>query len=218
MVFKDTENHAFYSDNDLWCSVWRISKEKIDKKKFTYIYWGALDTLSHRSGPQHALVHEEWSTFTHSLFQFLFTAASSNNTKTLFLLTADHGQVPTEILPKYDLKTHINLLDHFIMNPTGESRLPFLYIKHGREENVAKYLSSHWDQQFNMVSSAEFLESGLMGSGKAYKGTLDRIGNHVIIPDNDAYWWWINKDNVLHGRHGGLSPQEMLVPLFALEL
>ena len=69
-----------------------------------------------------------------------------------------------------------------------------------------------------MVSSVEFLKSGLMGSGKAYKRTLDRTGNHVVIPDNNAYWWWVNKENVLLGRHGGLSKQEMLVPFFALEL
>jgi len=57
-----------------------------------------------------------------------------------------------------------------------------------------------------------------MGFGKAYKGTTDRIGNWVVIPKNNAYWWWVNKENVLRGRHGGLSPQEMLVPFFAIEL
>ena len=104
------------------------------------------------------------------------------------------------------------------MKPTGESRLPFLFIKNDHEEDVARYLSTHWGQQFEMVSSTEFLNSGLMGGRKAYKRTLDRIGNWVVIPRDHEYWWWVNKENSLRGRHGGLSPQDMLVPFFAIEL
>jgi hypothetical protein len=30
--------------------------------------------------------------------------------------------------------------------------------------------------------------------------------------------WWANKENPLIGRHGGLSSEEMLVPLLAARL
>ena len=218
MIFRDIESHAFRTESDLWYSVREVFEEKVNTRTFTYIYWGELDTSSHRSGPMHPHVQEEWNTFAHFLFQFLSTVASSNHRKTLFLLTADHGQIPSEILPEYDLEKHTGLTNHLIMKPTGESRLPFLFIKKDHEENVIRYLSTHWDGQFDMVPSPEFLNSGLMGFGKVYKGTLDRIGNWVVIPKNNAYWWWVNKENVLRGRHGGLSPQEMLVPFFAIEL
>jgi hypothetical protein len=33
-----------------------------------------------------------------------------------------------------------------------------------------------------------------------------------------AYLWWADKDDQLMGRHGGLHPQEMLVPLVAASL
>jgi hypothetical protein len=218
MIFRDIESHAFRTENDLWYSVREVFEDKVNAKTFTYIYWGELDTHSHHFGPLHPRVQEEWNTFAHLLFQFLSTAVSSNHKKTLFLLTADHGQIPAEILTEYDLRTHTDLIDHLIMKPTGESRLPFLFIKKGHEEKVIRYLSTHWNGQFEMVPSIEFLNSGLMGFGKAYKGTTDRIGNWVVIPKNNAYWWWVNKENVLRGRHGGLSPQEMLVPFFAIAL
>jgi len=218
MIFRDVENHAFRTESDLWYSVRKVFKEKMNTKTFTYIYWGELDTRSHHSGPLHPRVRDEWNSFAHFLFQFLSVMASSKHRKTLFLLTADHGQIPTEILPKYDLKKHTELTDHLIMKPTGESRLPFLFIKNDHEAKVAQYLSAHWNQQFEMVPSNEFLNSGLMGFRKVYKRTRDRIGNWVVIPRNNAYWWWVNKENILRGRHGGLSPQEMLVPFFAIEL
>jgi len=218
MIFRDIESHAFQTKSDLWYSVREVFKGKANTKKYIYIYWGELDTRSHRLGPLHSHVREEWNTFAHFLIQFLSAAASSNRRKTLFLLTADHGQITTETLPEYDLKKHAGLTNHLIMKPTGESRLPFLFIKKDHEEMVVRYLATHWDQQFEMVSSAEFLNSGLMGFRKVYKGTTDRIGDWVVIPRNNAYWWWVNKENILRGRHGGLSPQEMLVPFFAIEL
>ncbi len=218
MIFRNIEKHAFQTESDLWSSVREVFEDREKEKSFMYIYWGEIDTRSHRSGPLHPLVKDEWNAFAHFLFQFLSTARSSNHKKTLFLLTADHGQIPTEILTEYNLNTHADLIDHLVMKPSGESRLPFLFIKKGHEEKVSQYLSTHWDQQFEMVSSTRFLDSGLMGNRKAYKGTIDRIGNYVVIPRNNAYWWWVNKENSLRGRHGGLSPQEMLVPFFAIEL
>jgi hypothetical protein len=44
------------------------------------------------------------------------------------------------------------------------------------------------------------------------------VGSHIVFPENNAYWWWVNKENHLLGRHGGLSRDEMLVPFFAMEV
>ena len=33
---------------------------------------------------------------------------------------------------------------------------------------------------------------------------------------NDAYLWWADKENPLVGRHGGLSAEEMIVPLLSV--
>jgi predicted AlkP superfamily pyrophosphatase or phosphodiesterase len=218
MLFNDVTKHSFIESKDLWKSAARVLNQKSGQKKFLYIYWGDLDTRSHRSGPTHTSVRDEWDSFSQSIYQFLSAINSEKKRKTLFILTADHGQIPTEIIPEYTLANHKNLTNHLIMNPTGESRLPFLFIKNGREAEVEDYLKKHWEQKFKMLPSNIFLASGLMGSGAAYKGTIDRIGNYVVIPKENAYWWWVDKENVLYGRHGGLSTQEMLIPFFALQL
>jgi hypothetical protein len=69
-----------------------------------------------------------------------------------------------------------------------------------------------------MIPSSEVLSAGLFGSGQPYHGTIDRVGQFVVFPRDNAYWWWVNKENHLRGRHGGLSQSEMLVPFFALEI
>jgi hypothetical protein len=47
---------------------------------------------------------------------------------------------------------------------------------------------------------------------------FDRLGDVIALARGDSYLWWANKDNPLIGRHGGLSPEEMLVPLLAVRL
>ena len=217
ILFKDVESHSFRTESDLWYSVRKSIQRKDGLKSFTYIYWGKLDTLSHRFGPHDPRLLAEWNTFANLLHLFI-SAESAKKSKTLFILTADHGQIPTEILPDYDLQAHPGLTDHLIMNPTGESRLPSLYIKKDHEQKVDQYLSIHWNGQFKMISSEEFILSGLLGKGEPYRGTIDRLGDSVVIPKNNAFWWWVKKENFLLGRHGGLSPQEMLVPFFAIEI
>jgi hypothetical protein len=39
-----------------------------------------------------------------------------------------------------------------------------------------------------------------------------------VAARNDAYLWWADKENPLIGRHGGLSADEMIVPLLSVEL
>jgi hypothetical protein len=47
---------------------------------------------------------------------------------------------------------------------------------------------------------------------------MDRLGDLTLIAHKDAYMWWTDKDNILIGRHGGLHPDEMLVPFLAVKL
>jgi hypothetical protein len=69
-----------------------------------------------------------------------------------------------------------------------------------------------------LITRQEVLEVGLLGCGKPHADLLNRVGDLVAIPHGDAYLWWVNRQNVMLGRHGGLHPDEMLVPLYALSL
>jgi hypothetical protein len=40
----------------------------------------------------------------------------------------------------------------------------------------------------------------------------------MVVTRDNAYLWWSRQDNFLLGRHGGLSPEEMLVPFLAVRL
>lgn len=48
-----------------------------------------------------------------------------------------------------------------------------------------------------------------------------RVGNLVILSHRYESVWWYEKDRFeqrYYGHHGGLTPQEMEIPLLALEI
>jgi hypothetical protein len=59
---------------------------------------------------------------------------------------------------------------------------------------------------------------GLFGPGEAHPELQDRIGDYLAIGRGEAYFWWANKEDRMYGRHGGLHPEEMLVPFLAAPL
>ncbi len=218
MLLKDVATLPYRTLNELWELTAGVRAETAYKRTYTYIYWGELDTLSHQAGPQDRQVEQKWVEFTRLLARFIRENRHASKPDTLLLLTADHGQIATEVRADYDLRNHPELVEHLVMLPSGEGRLPFLFTKPGRAGAIRDYLAAHWGDQFQLIPSEKVLSSGLLGDCPPYAGTVERLGQYVVFPKDNAYWWWVNKDNRLHGRHGGLSRQEMLVPFFALEL
>ena len=217
MLLKDVQSIPFETAFDLWQSMEKNLTSHRKSRTFSYIYWSGLDTLSHHISPDSSRLYEEWGLFAKLLNQSLNKVRLSGLENTLFIMTADHGQIPTKIEADYDLQNHPDFTRHLVLMPTGEGRLPFLFIKNRQEEEIAGYLRTHWEEQFSMLPSEEILSSGLLGNGMPHQLTIDRMGSHVVFPKGNAYWWWVNKENHLLGRHGGLSSQEMLVPFFALQ-
>jgi len=218
MLLKGAVNLSFQTLEDLWRSVLTLTQNNANINTYSYIYWGNLDTLSHREGPQSPQIYEEWLGFAKPLAQFLITLSALGIKDSLFILTADHGQISAEINPSYELRHHPEFTSHLVLMPTGESRLPYLFIKNGHECEVEDYLHHHWDGHFSLMPSPEVLSAGLLGHAVPHFSTLDRTGTHIVFPKQNAYWWWVNKENHLLGRHGGLSKDEMLVPFFSFEI
>ena len=149
---------------------------------------------------------------------FLSNLHSEARRKTLILILSDHGQVPTPKNPHYDLSNHPALINRLHMSPTGENRLAYLYPRPGQTEAVQEYIVQTWPGKFQVLSSSHALENGLFGPGVPTKEARSRIGDYIVVSQDDAYLWWSPKPNPLLGRHGGLSEQEMIVPLLTLRL
>jgi predicted AlkP superfamily pyrophosphatase or phosphodiesterase len=133
MLFKDTQSQAFFSAADLWINLRYLLERKSDEKFYAWVYWGEVDHFGHVYGPDDERTAAEFSNFSLAMERlFLAHLSPSARRKTLLILTADHGQVTTSANPNYDLRNHPNLLRRLHINPTGESRLYYLYLRPGQ--------------------------------------------------------------------------------------
>ncbi len=217
MLMQDTTIYPFLTFEELWQTV-SIVQKRTQGKSYAHIYWGDLDTLSHRYGPGHELVWQAWLDFSNQLGQFLVKMKTTSKARSLFLLTADHGQISQTINPDYEIKNHPQLMENLRMLPSGESRLIYFFIREGREKEIKDYIGQTWPGKFKVVSKSEFLESGVLGNAHPCQASIDRLGDLVVIPTGHDYLRWASKDNHMLGRHGAFLPDEMLVPFLAIML
>ncbi|NPV57822.1 MAG: hypothetical protein HPY76_14295, partial [Anaerolineae bacterium] len=137
MLTSPAEVLPFRATSDLWVTLAEQLHETPAQKQFTYVYWGVLDELMHFFGPRDERVLLELAAFSQQLRYFL-EKTSREHVNTLLLLTADHGQIATPNQPDFNLEQHPQLWDCLSMPPSGESRLPILFVHPRKEERLLK--------------------------------------------------------------------------------
>jgi predicted AlkP superfamily pyrophosphatase or phosphodiesterase len=216
MFFRDVEKHGISSAVDLWISVRQLIESHPKDQLYCWVYWGEVDGLSHRYGPDNERARAEFESFSKA-FETLFLKELSPDLleDTLVILTADHGQIPTIKNPDYELRNHSELAQLLHINPTGENRLFFVHPRTGHKEAVRAYIKNTWGDHFSVYDSATALAGGLFGPGDPHPEMNSRLGELLVVAHDDAYLWWGREPNPLFGRHGGMHFQEMLVPFLA---
>ena len=219
MLFKGVEVKSFSGQSDLWVNLRKFIENESGQRRYIWVYWGDVDHLSHLYGPDDERTAAEFVAFSES-FERLFLSKLSPKARqgTLLLFSADHGQITTSNNPHYDLRNHPNLLRRLHIYPTGENRLAYLFIRPGQSEAVREYIQRTWPGQFSLVDPGYAIHSGLFGPGAPHPSLADRLGDLVVVGRGNAYLWWGHSPNPIIGRHGGVSLEEMLVPLLALRL
>ncbi len=103
------------------------------------------------------------------------------------------------------------------MPVVGESRAAFLYPRPGRAPAIRDHLAAAYPDWFTVLDSAAALEAGLMGKpvcDEAYA----RAGELLVLPRGSHALDHAEPQFALLGRHGGLTQDEMLVPLIGARL
>ncbi len=128
--------------------------------------------------------------------------------KTALLITADHGMIRT---PKskeiwWDAKNEI--MNYLLMPPGGERRMMHLYSR--SPDDLLEYLEENYSDKGVFLKKEKAIE--------LFGGSHERIGDIVLIA-NENYSFNFRyrfKEDGLAGMHGGLSKEEMYVPLFLI--
>jgi hypothetical protein len=183
--------------------------EDAPRPSYVYAYWSGIDTVSHLYGPGSAEAAMEAALFDLDLRRAIGDLGAG---ETLVLLTADHGHATTDPDKMLDIVGDEELRALLRNPPAGEPRLVFLHT-----DRVREHIDQRWPGQVTLLDRDELIDAGLFGRGDPTTA-LRRIGEVVALLDGDlsASIVKVEGQTIRHrGSHGGMSADEMRIPILA---
>ena len=179
---------------------------------YVYAYWAGIDTSAHLYGPRSPEHSAEAALFDRAMAHAFAHRTSGD---TLAILTADHGHAECDPVKLIDLEGDLDLRAMLRVPVAGEPRLAFLHTD--RPADVRAHLERKWPGVFTCFDTAEAIAEGFFGKGDAGVASR-RIGELCAMVDGDRAVTLVRVDGkavLLRGNHGGMTPDEMRVPVIA---
>ncbi len=194
-------------------------RNNIESEKFSYIYayWPMVDAMGHIYGPN-SEEYIEGSKIVLKVFEDIVYERLPDKLKdeTVFIITADHGQIHTPWQHEYHIKSEDEFVSTLQILPSGEPRIMYLYTKDPKktiEEGERKF-----GVNVEFFPSLDLLNDGLFGPGTPNPKSIMRIGDLIAIPRGDYSFVvkYTGNEHQMKGKHGGLSNEEIDIPLFVI--
>ena len=183
------------------------------ERSYVYAYWPDLDRISHEHGSTSDEAHSHLAGIDAGFARFLDRITGSD---TLVVVTADHGIIDTARERVINLENHPQLAETLVLPLCGEPRVAYCYVHPDRRQDFEHYVSQELAPYATLRSSRELVVRNYFGPGVSHPRLYERIGDYTLImKDNFVIKDWLFGEHRYSqvGVHGGLSDQELYVPL-----
>lgn len=196
------------------------------KPAYFFLYYDRIDALAHLYGPNSPQVAAEIDSFLYALETLFFRSAQGELHNTLFVLTADHGQMMVD--PAQTVFVNVDRdfagMERFLrrnrrgtrIGPGGSPRDLFLYIQDDRLAEAQTFFAERLAGVADVHLTQPFIDDGFFGPLPPSPAFLSRVGNLLILPHAGQTVWWYEEGRYgmrYRGMHGGLSREEMAIPV-----
>ena len=185
-------------------------------RAYAYAYWPHYDSHCHKHGPEGripALHLAEIDAFLAS------TKKALAGTDTLLLVTADHGHMQTHT--RLDLSKIPGFYDTLSILPSGDARMVQCFVRPSRVRDFLRLTrTAPLHGAAACVPLAEILRSGILGPGRPHPALKNRLGDYTLFAAPGHAFLYPSalsgEKAPKFGNHGGLSADELEVPLFVV--
>ena len=180
------------------------------EKKFIYSYWMEPDATMHRTGTESKNTHRMVKKLEKQIMKFSETLSD-----TLLLITADHGHIDSMNLCILDYPEICKCL---VRLPSIESRTLSLFVKPEYLKKFPALWKKTFGDGFLLLTREEVLEKNIFGIGKNNLRLETMIGDFVALSVSNKSIFNTHYSAQIHkGNHAGLLPEEIKIPLIAIE-
>jgi predicted AlkP superfamily pyrophosphatase or phosphodiesterase len=189
--------------------------QSADAPSYTYAYYPVVDEVAHEHGPDDERYGMQVAAVCDALERAFATLDEEVREETVVCLVADHGQVPI----RDEDRTELDDIGILADVPTDRSGTPLVL---GGPRNVhlrvddpaaARERLAAADLDALVYSREEALDADLWGRGEPGPAFERNSGDLIVVPQDGALWYADEPEQLaLAGMHGGLHPDEALVP------
>ncbi len=202
----EKNRHICSQIDDYFREIEAICKE--EGRQFVYCYCPEPDATMHDNGVSSK---EAKNLINHINRQI--EKLSKICKETLFIITADHGQV--EIDDYIDIYKDEKLYSLLKCPPYLESRATAFKVKEGCEEEFKELFIKNYGEDFQLHKSGELIGKGYFGD-PSIEGERELLGDYIAICKSHKHFIKHEDSNRFKGHHGSLT-EEMFVPLIIIE-
>ena len=179
-----------------------------------YAYWPHYDSYCHVHGPEGRVPAKHLAELDAFLGRLERALAGTN---TVLLVTADHGHMQTH--SRIDLSQIAGFYDALATLPSGDARMVQCFVRPSRVKEFLRLTrSAPLLGACACVPLSEVLRSGVLGPGKPHPALKNRIGDYVLFAAPGCAFLYPSAQSgekkIKFGNHGGLSADELEIPLF----
>ncbi|NSL74639.1 MAG: alkaline phosphatase family protein [Thaumarchaeota archaeon] len=215
MLHKGSDVLPYVNSSDMFLNLSKIVNKKTP---FTFVYWDVLDSASHVYGPFTPEVQSELRNILFGLLnEFIKNIKTQYRNKVCIFITGDHGLVQVNKTGRMFTNNIPKFLDNLSRPPSGDSRTSF--VKLDNSNNNLKNIFQKYKNQFDIFPSDKFIKEGFFGSKTVNRDISSALGDYTILSRKGNVLMHRFKSDFkasLSGYHGGLTDDELFVPLFVV--
>ncbi len=195
-------------------------------KAYYFLYFDDIDSTCHRYGPVSRQLEAEIEAFLAVMEEVFHKGMAGAAGRTLFLLTADHGQVEIDPATTVYLNVVAPAVTTYlktnregrVLAPAGSPRDLFLHVVPERLDEAREYVRRQLAGKAEVHRVRDLIDAGFFGPGAPSPVFLGRVGDLVVLPYKGESVWWYEQgrfEQHYRGHHGGLTREELETLLLA---
>ena len=187
----------------------RISEviQRSTNKKIISAYWTEPDHSAHYNGICCETLKQTLQNLDKNIEKMM-----AGLKDTLLIISADHGLRDIEEIFINDYPEICDMLEKPL---TPETRFVIFFVKDGFKKDFPVAFEKYFSKNFKLLTTAEFLKTGLLGSGKKHPCLDGFFGDFVAIATSNKGLRYRSERPFKHmlADHAGISEEEMVIPL-----
>ena len=137
------------------------------------------------------------------------------HTKTLVMITADHGQIDPDGVCLLD---YPDITECLTRMPSLEPRTLNLFVKEDSKDKFPELFNQYFAEKFKLYTKEEVIEGKLFGPGEEHAKFRDMLGDYIAIAIDDLSIYFTYEDlQCQKGFHGGMTSDEIRIPFIKID-